>query len=122
MRHRTVNCPNCGNELIVTNEVKNHIHNTLGFSKESLQELIKETVDKEAKKLINSDMFNYIVKNHIHDLVRNSIRGDNWTLDGAVKGYLKKIMAEMVFDKFKIDVSLKEEEITNQIKNGEVLK
>ena len=108
MRNRIINCPECSCEINVSKEVKNHIHNTLGFNKESLQEIIETTINKEIKKIINTSFVSDISEEYIKDLIKCNVRGSNWNFNDEVRKMLSKEIGNAVFNKMNIDVSLRE--------------
>ena len=61
-------------------EVKNHIHNTLGITKEDILQIIREQVQEEIRKLIVSNELEERIENsirsHIHTVLGRGLKGE----------------------------------------------
>ncbi|MEK4006502.1 hypothetical protein [Paenibacillus sp. FSL H3-0333] len=86
-------------------EVKNHIHNELGITKEYVQELIKELVQEEVKKLINSNYIDHLVEKDINHRVGKTYgRGFGSNFENNVRGIIAKEVGRMLVEDMKITI------------------
>lgn len=87
-------------------EVKNHLHNELGITKDFVQELIKELVQDEVKKIINSNYIDHIVEKDISHRVGSTYgRGFGSNFEANVRGIIAKEVGRMLVEDMKITVS-----------------
>lgn len=97
-------------------EVKNYIHNDLGISKEYIQDVIKETVREEVKKLMKDDCFlNSMLKSQVKDILnkeythpeyRKLFKLNEFIYDGVCRE-----ISKTVSENIKIQVGLNKENL-----------
>jgi hypothetical protein len=87
-------------------EVKNHLHNELGITKEYVQEIIKELVQDEFKKLINSNYIDHLVEADIsHRVGKTYGRGFGSDFEANVRGIIAREVGRMLVEDMKITIS-----------------
>ncbi|TVY09826.1 hypothetical protein [Paenibacillus cremeus] len=91
------------------NAVKNHMHNTLGITKEDIQKIIVETVQTEIQRVINHGDIERMTTNYVNLLVQRAIdRGSYWTnFEKVVASRLKDEITNTIAEQLTIDVQVK---------------
>ncbi|AHN66670.1 hypothetical protein Bcp1_195 [Bacillus phage Bcp1] len=96
-------------------EVKNHIHNTLGLTKEDIQYMIQQTVNKELSILLRSEELHHRIQGHIETKV-NDVLGRGYSkreqLVEKVEDTVRREIASRLTGllEISIQVKVKEEE------------
>lgn len=96
-------------------EVKNHIHNTLGITKEDIQYMIQQTVSEQLGILLRSEELHHRIQHHIETKV-NDVLGRGYSkreqLVEKVEDTVRREIASRLTGllEISIQVKVKEEE------------
>jgi CBS-domain-containing membrane protein len=92
------------------NAVKNHMHNTLGITKEDIQQIIKETVQTEIQKIYNRNYLEMTIERIVKAEIYGAYRGYSYWQKDAFKNKVTNLLtsqvAETIANQLKIDVQV----------------
>nr|WP_145401667.1 hypothetical protein [Paenibacillus xylanexedens] len=91
-------------------EVKNYLHNDLGVTKEFVQEILKEMVAEEVKKLINSGYIERAVEIDVSSRVGKTFGGGlGSNFESNVRGIIAKEVGRQLVQNMNIAVTKADE-------------
>lgn len=87
-------------------EVKNYLHNDLGVTKSYVQDLLKEMVAEEVKKLISSGYIEHAVEIDVSSRVGKTFgRGLGSNFESNVRGIIAKEVGRQLVENMNINVT-----------------
>lgn len=91
-------------------EVKNYLHNDLGITKDYVQDILKEMIVEEVRKLVNSGCIERAIENDVSNRVGTTFgRGLGSNFESNVRGIIAKEVGRKLVENMNISVTKADE-------------
>lgn len=78
---------------------KNYMHNELGITKEDIRQWIQDSVEEQAKRLVDKEFNNF----DVHKVIQRIISDDNYFGSKNLKRDVSHELAKQIMDKLKLE-------------------